>query len=299
MSVFDLDSANGIRVNGIDTKRAILETDDELELGEVRFRFLVPQGAHTLDELPRAMPPEPAPPPARKPLFALALITLLVSAGAAAVVVTMRDSPIVQTLPEPITDVASHRAGASPAGGTRARPSTRRRRRSRRSSPPPPKPQELLVEAPTDEKPPEWESHLSRAQARLARGKIDEAYRIAKGLPRDSALRRSPEFGEIRYRYAQAHISAGEKALNANQLGLARKEAKLVLGLEGITPKQRRDAKRLLNQARPAKTSSTDGISAQDALAEAHRCVAIWRQCLRDFARSRAGGRAAQGPLRS
>ena len=289
VSVFDLDSANGIRVNGIDTTRAILETGDELELGDVRFRFLVPQGAHTLDELPRAMPPEAAPPPARKPLFALALITLLVSVGAAVVVVTMRDSPIAQTLPEPIP--TSTPTAPAPVEPEEPEPVQVPAATSiAAEAPPPPKPQELLVEAPTDEKPPQWESRLSRAQARLARGKIDEAYRIAKGLPRDSALRRSPEFGEIRYRYAQSHISAGEKALNANQLGLARKEAKLVLGLEGITPKQRRDAKRLLNQARPAKASSADGISAQDALAEAHRCVAIGDNAC--VIRALEGGRA-------
>ena len=44
---------------------------------------------------------------------------------------------------------------------------------------------------------------------------------------------RTPEFGEIRYRYAQAHINEGERALEEGDLELARGEAKLVLELKG------------------------------------------------------------------
>ncbi|MBM4364541.1 MAG: FHA domain-containing protein, partial [Deltaproteobacteria bacterium] len=41
--VVDLESSNGVRVNGVDLKRAILEAGDVVELGDVQFR-LVPAG---------------------------------------------------------------------------------------------------------------------------------------------------------------------------------------------------------------------------------------------------------------
>jgi hypothetical protein len=83
----------------------------------------------------------------------------------------------------------------------------------------------------------------------MADGRHDEAYVIANQLPEDSVLRQTPEFAEIRYRYAQSHFNEGERALEEGDLEQARAEANLVLGLEGITPKQRRDSKRLLRRA--------------------------------------------------
>jgi hypothetical protein len=100
------------------------------------------------------------------------------------------------------------------------------------------------------EEPREWEGQLARARKALAKGRLDRAYSIANELPVDSVLRKTPEFGEIRYRYAQAHISAGERALQEGELELAEGEAMLVLELKGITSKQRQDARRLMRSAR-------------------------------------------------
>jgi hypothetical protein len=102
---------------------------------------------------------------------------------------------------------------------------------------------------PIDE-PQEWEGQLARARRALSRGRFVRAYSIADELPADSILRNTPEFGEIRYRYAQAHITEGQRALAEGNLAQARDEAELVLGLEGITSKQRQDAKRLMRSAR-------------------------------------------------
>jgi hypothetical protein len=100
------------------------------------------------------------------------------------------------------------------------------------------------------DEPQEWEEQLVRARRALARDRFDRAYSIANELPADSVLRKTPEFGEIRYRYAQAHITEGERALDEGDLEQARSEAKLVLQLKGITSKQRQDAKRLMRSAR-------------------------------------------------
>ncbi|MBW2720207.1 MAG: hypothetical protein JRD94_17160, partial [Deltaproteobacteria bacterium] len=84
------------------------------------------------------------------------------------------------------------------------------------------------------------------------KGRLDRAYSIANELPADSVLRKTPEFGEIRYRFAQAHINEAERALEEGDRELARREATLVLELPSITSKQRRDARRLVRSARDA-----------------------------------------------
>jgi hypothetical protein len=66
-------------------------------------------------------------------------------------------------------------------------------------------------------------------------------------------LRKTPEFGEIRYRYVQSHINEGERALEKGDLERVRDEASLVLALQGITIKQRQDARRLMRTARNAR----------------------------------------------
>ena len=253
VTVFDLDSANGVRVNGIDTKRAILESGDVLELGAVRFRFLTPQGTHTLEEIPGETPEALARSPERKSLFVLAVLGRLVLVGAGAILVTLPETPsVIQDL-EPAETVLPVAAApvAEEATGMRHEPDS-------------------------SDEPQEWEALLARAQSKLAQGRIDAAYDIANELPTDSVLRGTPEFGEIRYRYAQAHILAGDKALRVGDAQLAKKQAKLVLALKGTTSKQRRDAKRLLNQARqPSREPSRQpSPSPEEALAQAHRCVA-------------------------
>ena len=244
VTVFDLDRANGVRVNGIDTKRAILESGDVLELGAVRFRFLVPQGTHTLEELPGETPEAPVRSPERKSVFVLAVLGLLVLAGSGAILVTLPETPLVEQDTEPAETALP--VAAAPLS-TRPEPDS-------------------------SDEPQEWEGLLTRAQSKLARGHIDAAYEIADELPTDSVLRGTPEFGEIRYRYAQAHISAGNKARRDGDAKLAKTEAKLVLALKGITSKQRRDAKRLLSQARqqPPRQGSR---SPEEALAQAYQCV--------------------------
>ena len=107
------------------------------------------------------------------------------------------------------------------------------------------------------EEPREWEGQLARARKALAKGRLDRAYSIANELPVDSVLRKTPEFAEIRYRYAQAHINEGERALEEGDRDLARGEAKLVLELKGITSKQRQDARRLMRSARDPQPKPT------------------------------------------
>lgn len=62
ITIFDLDSANGMRINGVETKRASLQSDDTIELGDVAFRFLPSAMTHSFDTaaLPATAPSQPA-----------------------------------------------------------------------------------------------------------------------------------------------------------------------------------------------------------------------------------------------
>jgi pSer/pThr/pTyr-binding forkhead associated (FHA) protein len=254
VTVFDLESANGMRVNGVAASRAILDAGDVLELGEVRFRFVPAQGAHSLEPLPHEAPEIRSSSSSRKPVFVMLLIGLLVVAGASAVLATMRGAPgafsgtesSTASIEEPNTASSEtilsvsrpvEEASAAKPGVNAAATEQEASRGGDADSQP-------------IEEPREWEGQLARARKALAKGRLDRAYSIANELPADSVLRKTPEFGEIRYRYAQAHINEGERALEEGDRDLARGEAKLVLELKGITSKQRQDARRLMRGAR-------------------------------------------------
>ena len=266
VTVFDLDSANGMRINAVPVSRAVLEAGDILELGKVRFRFVPPEGSRNLDPIPLEAMSDGPPASSRKAGIAISVIGLLLVAGAGAVLTTMR------AVPQSVA-IAEHPSVVAAALPPDAEPVPRE-----------------LVNAAGDsdgqaiDEPQEWEGRLAQAREALAGGEIDEAYAIANALPADSVLRETPEFGEIRYRYAQSHISDGERALEAGDFEQVRRKAKLVLALDEITSKQRSDAKRLARRARAAKpdpepgpTREAEPVPAPDpnqALEEASACVA-------------------------
>lgn len=250
--IYDLGSANGMRINGIEASRAVLEKGDTLELGEVRFRFLPAQGAHSLEPLPEEVPPTPSPAASRKPALALAvgLIALLAVAGAGAIFVTLQGAPAFKTRfaapatdrePPARTDPSSKRVELpAPARDTRLGPEASEVAQTRSAST-------------SSDAPREWEQQLSRAGQALAEGDLDRAFALADQLPDDSVLRQTPEFGEIRYRYVQAHLSRARRALEQEDFPKAQGEATLVLGLTGITDRQRQEARRLQRRVKKAQ----------------------------------------------
>jgi len=207
-------------------------------------------------------------PPAssRKVGIAISVIGLLLVAGAGAVFTTMRTEPesIATAERPPVVAAALHpEAEAVPREAVSTTDDS---------------------DGQAIDEPQEWEGRLAQAREALASGEIDEAYAIADNLPADSVLRGTPEFGEIRYRYAQSHISDGERALEAGDFEQVGRKAKLVLELDEITSKQRSDAKRLMRRARASKPDPEPGPKrkaepkpAPDpnlALEEAYACVA-------------------------
>ena len=101
VTVYDLESANGMRVNGISASRAVLETGDILKLGEVRFRFLPAEGTHSLVPLPEDAPDAaPSSPSSRKLIVAVFVIAVLFVAAAGAVLVNYAKTYFTATIPE-------------------------------------------------------------------------------------------------------------------------------------------------------------------------------------------------------
>ena len=241
VTVFDLESANGMCVNGVRATRAVLESGDILELGEVRFRFLPAEGAHSLVALPEEPAAgAPSSSSSRKPIIALSVIALLLIAGAGAVLTTLRPQPgsagpEATSTEQPAPAAAAQRATNTATGKSAETPSDGRS-------------DDVSIDEPQ-----EWERELVRARKALARERFDRAYAIAQELPEDSVLRQTPEFGEIRYRYVQSHINDGDRALRDEDFDRALREAALVLEVRGITPKQRQEARQLARQAKAAQ----------------------------------------------
>jgi hypothetical protein len=190
----------------------------------------------------------------KKPVFVISVIALLALAGAGAVLATMRgrfggraetESAAVAVRTEAGVSAAPDRSSAvTPVeegqdAVSRLGTATAEQGDEQGADP----------DGSSDE-PREWEGVLGRARRALGRGHLDRAYAIADGLPPDSVLRKTPEFREIRYRYAQALLREAQRALAEGDLGRASNEAGLVLALEGITSKQRQDAKRLMRSVR-------------------------------------------------
>jgi pSer/pThr/pTyr-binding forkhead associated (FHA) protein len=232
VTVFDLESANGIRVNGVATSRAVLESGDVLEIGEVRFRYLAPQGVRSLEALAVETQATHPPSPSRKPVFVLSVIGLLVVAGAGAVLATMRGAPRSKAVAA-IAPQAERMATEAQIVDEPGAPSD--------------------ADLQSIDQPREWEALLAQAHLVLIEGGIDRAYAIADDLPAHSVLRQTPEFSEIRDRYVQAHIGQGERALVEGDPARAQSEAEVVLAIRGINSKQRQEARSLLRRAQASQ----------------------------------------------
>ncbi len=113
--VIDRDSSNGVRVNGVELKRAILDVGDVIELGDVQLRFV-----------PAGQPYQPQEPPAgaarrsslesngehgavlRSPTRAVAIVAVLVAALVLAGVLFLRhdSEPTIAAVPPEVSPAA-------------------------------------------------------------------------------------------------------------------------------------------------------------------------------------------------
>jgi pSer/pThr/pTyr-binding forkhead associated (FHA) protein len=115
LRIKDMGSANGLRVNGADTRSHVLQAGDVVELGQVRFRYVPAGEAFTFDEgrtmqmEALAMPPEPAGGGNRTTIFvAGGILAIAVIAGAVIALSGSPDGPTATSIaPLPTTTVAT------------------------------------------------------------------------------------------------------------------------------------------------------------------------------------------------
>ncbi|HVW25983.1 MAG TPA: FHA domain-containing protein [Polyangiaceae bacterium] len=112
--VFDRDSSNGVRVNGVELKRAILDAGDVIELGDVQLRF-VPAGQPYLPQEPPAgsvrrasLEPDHDGAGTRSPTRAVAIVAVVVAAVVLAGVLFLRhdSEPTIAATPAEVSPAA-------------------------------------------------------------------------------------------------------------------------------------------------------------------------------------------------
>jgi len=119
----DLGSANGVRVNGVDTRHGPIQAGDMLELGQVRFRMVGAGEAFHFDAertMQLASLPNMAPPPSRMPLYIALGVVGAALLGGAAVAFSGGGTPDTSTttaLPNP-TGLAETPTANPPAPGS-------------------------------------------------------------------------------------------------------------------------------------------------------------------------------------
>jgi len=165
--VIDQASANGIRINGVELRRGLLEAGDALELGDVRLRFV---GAGKIfrpvetTQYPVVTPPDRDKRGGgdgqgdRSAWKIIALVLMLVLAGGAVFLMTRPPAGEPKTQVEPVTSEA--RQDAQDRG------------------------------------------KLKDAKASLDAGQIDQAHELLEGIPDTSAVREDPIFKQIEARWA-------------------------------------------------------------------------------------------------
>jgi pSer/pThr/pTyr-binding forkhead associated (FHA) protein len=282
--VIDLNSANGVRVNGKDVQNAVLETGDVVELGQVRFRFVAAGEPYTFDA-DRTVQVDAVPldrPPAKnKTLFAVGgAVVGAALLGTVFVVMSNREpsEPIEATVARPLEaaeaapnplasalrydmalaacqaaleqlDLATAIAQADAA--LRERPGDPSAVACRASA------TALQADART------FESGV----AHYRRSAYREAYFEFENLPDDSPYRRRPEVAQAVQGYANAQITAAQAMLATDPLE-AHRIAQFVQNMQGITPAQRTTAAAIERAAEERGVEETDVAGARAARGE-------------------------------
>ncbi|EYF06053.1 FHA domain-containing protein [Chondromyces apiculatus] len=179
--VIDQGSANGIRINGVELKRGLLEAGDALELGDVRLRFV---GAGKIFR-----PVETS------------LLNPIVTPGGVAGQGALGGQSGAWKIVVGLVLLAVV-AGAAVYALTRSDPGD-----------------DKQVESAQASKPEEQERiQLQRAKESLDRGEYDKAHQLAQQLPEASTVRQDPLFREVENRWAQWAVERGQdKALSTSQ----------------------------------------------------------------------------------
>jgi pSer/pThr/pTyr-binding forkhead associated (FHA) protein len=274
----DLQSANGVRVNGSSVKRSALRSGDVLELGQVRFRFVGSGEAYTFDP---AEEEQVAAPASRglgpeKRTVAVIVVTAAVVGGALAWLgeggrqagaanVAQPDSkpsvespvgaaPQVAPVAPPVDPAASQAQAALAAAleGCRTMLAAEHYDDALRAA------QGGLAAAPRDadlnacrlqaDEAMRAQSAYEQGKKALSEGKLDDAYFLFAGIPEGNPYRVKPDVSQTMQRVALGRLSQARKALKSNP-GEARRLAGSVLDMYGLTQVMVDDAHHILTVA--------------------------------------------------
>jgi pSer/pThr/pTyr-binding forkhead associated (FHA) protein len=271
--VEDLNSANGVRVNGSGTKKATLKSGDIVELGQVRFRFVGPGETYVFDpsEEEQVATPASRPPlgPQRRTVAAIVVTAAVVGgalafmddgaateAGAAAGIVDEASKEAASATPDPEVQ----RQVDAALEGCRTALAAERFEDAVRSA------QNGLALRNDDSSLIECRAGADdalRAQATfeagkraLAEGKLEEAYTHFVSLPVGHRYRSSPEAGQAAERLGTVRNSEAKKLLRANPAE-ARRIAQSVVDMQisGLPSSVAEEAQRTIAAADRALAS--------------------------------------------
>jgi pSer/pThr/pTyr-binding forkhead associated (FHA) protein/tetratricopeptide (TPR) repeat protein len=281
----DLNSANGVRINGNPIKRGSLKSGDVVELGQVRFRFVGPGESYTFDP---ADEEQIAPLAARgigpqRRTVAAIVVTAAVVGGAlafldqggkqaeagAAIEPTVTPEPMAEPQPivqQPNEEVRSQVAAA--LEGCRTALAAERFEDAVKSA----ANGLALAEGDVDLSDCKRSAELGASAASafeegkkaLAAGKFEEAYGLFANLPSESAYRERTEFKTAASKVVQARLIDAKRALKNNPTE-AQRLARSVLDVEGLSEGSKSDAQRILTLATKAMNNTPPPAEASPA----------------------------------
>ncbi|NOY94476.1 MAG: FHA domain-containing protein [Deltaproteobacteria bacterium] len=278
-SIRDLDSANGMRINGADAAEAVLAPGDVVELGQVRFRYVPAGEAYVFDadstvQMDAVVMPEPA--KGGKGLMIAALAVLLLAATVGGYIAFGSGDgteptpgvahPIGPTAGTPTTPgtnmgVAAPAAGDSDAdadsaaeacsGSLAAQEFDAALSHAARALAFVPGHEAALACRAQAQAGQAAAATFARGRGALEQGDVDGAYFAFAELPEESPFSARPEIARTNEMFADRHLQAARAALGTDVAEAAR-EANSVLTIPGISAGRRSEAQRVLDEARRA-----------------------------------------------
>ena len=264
VSIVDLGSANGMRINGEDTKESPLTSGDVIELGQVRFRF-VAEGEHYVFESDRTVQMDAVtlsePPPSKTSYIAAAAILLIAVIVGAGIALSSGDEPSSVPVandpgadsdpPEPTESEEGTPAVAAAsmvAECEQAMQDERHEEAVRLAN-------SALELDPGNEDAQTCRSDaqrviaeqetFARGVAAVDEGDVEGAYFIFEELPEDSPFRDREEVTNVHEAFAEYHLEQARDVL-ATAPEEAQSHAESVLTTEGRSAAQERAARQIL-----------------------------------------------------
>lgn len=277
--VRDLDSANGVRLNGSDVREAELESGDILELGQVRFRFVAEGETYVYDaEDANVVEKTTARTRGhRAPIMAaVVIIVVAVAVGAAIAAGGPHGQPAITADPAPATaepaesepDEEAISRAAEAARGCEAAVAERRFDDALRFA------AEALSANPDNETAAACRAMaqagaaegeiFARGAAALAAGDVDTAYFVFEELPVESPLRADESVVGARAMFVERRLQLARRAI-AREPAEAIRQANIVLSVDGLGETERHEAESLIARARRRVPESGDGTATPSA----------------------------------